>query len=63
MIIVLVAAGVAILATVALIHRDRPASINGFSWERSVDIYHEHWVRRSSYWAPPAGSRNHRSTT
>lgn len=63
MIIVLAVAGFVTLVTVALIHRDRPASITGFSWERSIDIYHEHWVQRSSYGAPPAESRNHRSKT
>jgi len=63
MIIILVAAEVVILVTAALLHRDRPASITGFSWERSVDIYDERWVRRSSYSAPPAESRNQRSET
>jgi hypothetical protein len=63
MIIVLSVAGFVALVTVALIHRDRPASITGFSWERSIDIYNEHWVQRSSYWPPPAESRNHHSKT
>ncbi len=63
MIIVLAVAGFVVLVTVALIHRNHPVSITGFSWERSIDIYHERWVERSSYSRPPAESRNHRSKT
>jgi hypothetical protein len=60
-IIVLSAVGLAALAAAAFIHRDLPAAIVGFSWERSCDIFTVQWVQGSSYWGPPRESRNHRS--
>jgi len=54
--------GIALIAA-SLIHRCRPASIAGFSWHRSVDVYTNQWVERTSCFGPPANSRNHRSQT
>jgi len=61
--VVLCALAVLVAAGVAGAHRTVPAAVDGFTWHRSVDIHEERWVRRSSSWGPPAGSRNHTRET
>ncbi len=63
MIILLVLAGVLLLPACAALffRRTVAATVEGFSWKRSVFLEHYVWVEETSYRGFPEGSRNRRS--
>jgi hypothetical protein len=58
-----IAGGLLLLTIVLLLIRCTvTATVDGFSWKRTVSLEHLIWVKETSYTGYPDGSRNHSST-